>query len=215
MKHPDDELSAYLDGECRRPDVVEAHLRACPECAARLEALRTVSAAVKTLQAPDVRPEFLTRVMAHAADTPRERPARLALHPWRYLTVGLAACAALMIGVALFLSESPTPPAGLPVAAQGDAAAPFADDDALAEHLASRPDWAERLASDLEFLPSPEIDSADVPDEAVAALDDSGLLAELAEELDTPDDLDTMVSAMNDDERAAFIALLQEYQEEG
>jgi len=216
MKHPDDELSAYLDGECRRPEEVEAHLRHCPQCAERLEALRRVSSAVRLLQAPEVRPEFLTRVLAHAAEAPPARPAWHAALRWPGFAGMLTACAAVVFVATAYVMLAEPPPATPPFAAH-ESGRPFppADDDALADHLARRPDLAERLETSDQFLPPPDLEDAGVPEEAVAALDDSVRLAELADEFDAQEDLDTIVNAMNDDERAAFIALLQEYQEEG
>lgn len=68
--HIAEEISAYLDGEVE-PDGrarIEAHLRACPECVQRYQELRAVTSQVRSLRAPEVRPEFVTRVLARVRE---------------------------------------------------------------------------------------------------------------------------------------------------
>ena len=62
-------LSAYLDGELDAVarEQVEAHLAACPSCAAELASLRSVSSAVASYNFDDLRPEELAR-LHHAID---------------------------------------------------------------------------------------------------------------------------------------------------
>ena len=67
------ELSEYLDGESRDPERIARHLQSCPECARRQVELLKLSGHLKALRGPEVHPAFVTRVMAHTAETPRTR----------------------------------------------------------------------------------------------------------------------------------------------
>lgn len=88
-----EELSAYLDGEAKRPEVLAAHLQECAECARRHMDLARLSNHMKSLPACDVSPAFATRVVAHAAETERLRATF-----WRpVMPFGLAALA-LVVG---------------------------------------------------------------------------------------------------------------------
>lgn len=71
--HVVDELSAYLDGESREPERIARHLQSCPECARRHLQLLKLSGHLQALRGPEVHPAFVTRVMAHAAETPTSR----------------------------------------------------------------------------------------------------------------------------------------------
>ena len=68
------ELSEYLDGECRDPERIARHLQSCPDCARRHVELLKLSSHVQALRGPETHPGFVTRVMAHAAET---TPARI------------------------------------------------------------------------------------------------------------------------------------------
>ncbi len=52
MRHPELELSAYLDGDLQHPEheAVESHLRGCADCTALLAELRSVVARARTLE---------------------------------------------------------------------------------------------------------------------------------------------------------------------
>jgi len=74
--HPDDLLSAFLDDELEEADAlrVARHLSGCPECAAELDGLRSMRAALRDL--PDVPPppHLLAEVpVAAAADAGSQR----------------------------------------------------------------------------------------------------------------------------------------------
>lgn len=51
MNHPGELISAYLDGELSRPEIVQllAHLDGCGRCAAELQEMQTVRSAVRSL----------------------------------------------------------------------------------------------------------------------------------------------------------------------
>lgn len=100
------ELSAYLDGEARRPAEVEGHLRECPECAERLRQLRALSVGLRNMAAPDVHAAFLTRIQAEVSQV---RPARRR----RGLLFGpVVAVAAIWVAAAIWLVRpmEPAPP---------------------------------------------------------------------------------------------------------
>lgn len=194
MRHVDKELSAYLDNECRRPERIEAHLRECARCTARLDDLRTLSTALRTLRRPDVRPEFVTRVIAEA----REDKAGGARFRWAWPAATAAFCV-LVAGaavVALHANKGGT---------RGD--------EYVAQTLEQRPDFADAIENLVEAIPV-ESDPGDVPDEVVADMVCTGLFAMLADEADAPGDLDSIVENMNAAELAEFKQLLRQYEEE-
>lgn len=104
MKHLSQrELSAYLDGEARHPERIASHLAACTACEGAYQHLVRMSAALRNLPEPEVRPEFATRVMAHVREV-KPMPRRLVP---RWLPLGLAAIAiAAIVGSAWFLDSS-------------------------------------------------------------------------------------------------------------
>jgi anti-sigma factor RsiW len=201
-RHVEKELSAYLDGECRRPARVEAHLRECAPCSARLEELRGLSRAVKALPRAEVRPEFVTRVIARA-DESRERAGGLGR-----LRYALFAAACVFVATAAF------------VAFHGDKDNGSTGEERAARMLDQRLDLAIALEDylDATFPPAePDSPEAEVPDEVVADMASTGLFAMLADEVDgpeAPEDVDALVENMNAAELAEFEQLLREYQEE-
>ncbi len=91
-----DELSAFLDGEARDPARIQRLIAEDPELAARHQQFAKISEHLRTLPAPDVRPEFLTRVMAHVREQ-ESAPARPAW--WRFvLPVATLAMLAVVAG---------------------------------------------------------------------------------------------------------------------
>src|SRR5207247_3201189 len=95
--HPfaDEELSAWLDGELTpsRAARLEAHLAACPPCAARAEDLRAIVSELARLEAPQATPLLWSRVSARTA--PRRAPARIAALRRAWLPAGVGIAAAL------------------------------------------------------------------------------------------------------------------------
>ncbi len=104
--HVAEQYSAYLDG--RLPEAtrqaVEAHLHACPQCAAELDALRRLVAELRAL--PEV-PAPAALVEALRA----RRAARASARPWFLRPPALAggALAAAALAVALLLPHPPQP----------------------------------------------------------------------------------------------------------
>jgi len=109
---PEEQLSAYLDGELPEPDAraLAAHLATCPTCAAELAALRRVEQLGRHLAAPEVSDDqwratwdtIAARVAPAAA-----RPSRRGAGLWRRLRrlrlalvpVAAAALVALALGI--------------------------------------------------------------------------------------------------------------------
>ncbi|MEK7744013.1 MAG: zf-HC2 domain-containing protein, partial [Elusimicrobiota bacterium] len=75
MEHPKDSLSPYLDGALSEEERgrVDEHLRACADCAAHLEGLRSVSKLVSSLPKKPLPTGFLQRLNRRAA-APQESP---------------------------------------------------------------------------------------------------------------------------------------------
>jgi len=68
-EHVIEELSAYIDGEAKDPARIARHLQFCESCARHHMQLLKLSANLRALPPPETRPEFITRVMAHVAET--------------------------------------------------------------------------------------------------------------------------------------------------
>jgi negative regulator of sigma E activity len=101
--HPTTEvLSTYLDGElpALEATTLQAHLAACPDCAARLQALQATAAALRALERPVV-PLAVTQRLRRQLAAERERRPRpqwlQVLLPWRMLQPGLAAAALVFV----------------------------------------------------------------------------------------------------------------------
>lgn len=98
----DEELSAYLDGESVHPEKIEHLIKTNVQVAQRYLELQQLSKQVQSLPEPEVRPEFLTRVMAHVREQEEERqPAGMfsMVHWSRWVAAGFMAT--LMVSVAL------------------------------------------------------------------------------------------------------------------
>jgi hypothetical protein len=106
--HPRSHFSAFLDGEltAARAARLQAHLAGCPACAAELDGLRAVRAAVRDLpEAPAPRSFALTPEMDRDASPARALPARRPLQPLvtglRLTSAGLATALAVVVVVAV------------------------------------------------------------------------------------------------------------------
>jgi len=209
--HVMDELSAYIDGEARDPERIARHLQGCPECRRRHEELRRLSAHLKALRPPDVRPEFATRVMAKVAE---RRTARNV----RWLRLGLRAAMAgitvlIVVGVAIFLrgSQAPRGPVAPPV---GTAVVP--DEATLAAEMERRisddPD-AEALA--MEAVGGFEEGEGVSSEDLLAELSETGWLSALIGVWEEEDDLDTLIDTLSPDELGALKELIRKYEQEG
>lgn len=87
------DISAYLDGEHKRPGEVQKHLQQCADCAREHTALAKVSAHVRALPAPEVTHGFAARVLRAIEGA---APARR-ITPIRWLAPLAAACALVAI----------------------------------------------------------------------------------------------------------------------
>lgn len=122
-----DELSAYLDGEARDPDRIQRLLQEDPEAAVRHAQMAKLSQHLKALPEPEVRPEFLTRVMAHVREqevTPR-RPVWIQFG----LPVAAFAMLALVAGVIALSGNEAIAPVEDNVALVSNPMPTFADVD--------------------------------------------------------------------------------------
>ena len=92
MHLTDDQLNEYLDYETSERVLIETHLAACAECAARLTALQTLFAEIESL--PEL--ELTHSVAARFAPTPSLPPQ---LPRWLTLTATLQAALALVAAI--------------------------------------------------------------------------------------------------------------------
>ena len=108
------DLSTYLDDAADDPLAIAQHLAVCSECAHRYSTLRDLAETLHALPDPEVRPEFLTRIMAHVRETEMvpERPYWL---EWLYTAhkqkLGLiAAGGCLIVALAVIIWATPQQP---------------------------------------------------------------------------------------------------------
>ena len=101
MSHPNEMISAYLDGELTRAEASElfAHMGTCGKCVAEMEAMQRVRTAVRSLPLIELPPGLLGEA----------EPLVVPLHKNRGFLVGAAAAGvAIVIAVATMLSPSPS-----------------------------------------------------------------------------------------------------------
>lgn len=129
------ELSEYLDGECRDPGRIARHLQSCPECARRHMELLKISGHVQTLRGPETHPGFVTRVMAHAAETNVAHGGFLRLRP--RLATALCLGALVVVGAWRLQPDAPAPapPPASPTTASLQVNAAWENDAAVVEAL--------------------------------------------------------------------------------
>lgn len=94
-----EELSAFLDGECSRPEEVEAHLGSCPSCRRALSELQTCSRLVAVGTETERDPSFVARFRQRLDAVELERAER-----WRLLALRLMPLAATALIAALTLT---------------------------------------------------------------------------------------------------------------
>ena len=102
MTHPTESISAYLDGELSADERAEliAHLSSCGRCAADLEGIQRVRAAVRSLPVVEV-PDGLFGDLGDEADV-------VPLHRNKGIWMGAAAAVvALVIAVAAIFTPQP------------------------------------------------------------------------------------------------------------
>ncbi len=204
-KHVLNELSAYLDGECPAQKRVARHLERCPDCARRYKELAALSARVRRLPAPDVRPEFTARVVAsieESAPAPRRRSGRLAA------PLAIAALVLFVAVTATRFARTPSTPA--------PPAPTFPSEAVLLAELERRISDGDNAATWEAPEPSdgwPEEDIAD--DEWLDVLACADWFDTVAEVLEADADLDAVIFALGEDEALALKELLNECVEQG
>ena len=200
-----DELSAYADGESRRPQDMERLIRENPEAARYLEEYRRCSDILHKLDAPDSSEAFITRVMAHAAD---ETPARRKRLHWAWVAVPVATAALLLFTTLTFIEQqSSSQP-------NDQFAWTQLDPDDLIDLIAARLETGEELDTDdlLEFAPVEAID-ADDPD---AWTTEMLLAADTAFTSFSPEDeLYSRMAVLDEEESAELKQLVLEYAGKG
>lgn len=94
----DSMLSSYLDGELRPEErrLVEAHLKACPHCAAELAALERTAAGTRLFPFPGLSPDFTERVLDQIQS---RRPGVVLLPILAWSLAGLALASGLTLAV--------------------------------------------------------------------------------------------------------------------
>lgn len=101
MTHPNEMISAYLDGELTRAEASElsTHMGSCGKCVAEMEAMQRVRTAVRSLPLIELPPGLLGEA----------EPVVVPLRKNRGFLVGAAAAGvAIVIAVATMLSPSPS-----------------------------------------------------------------------------------------------------------
>ncbi|HEX6147806.1 MAG TPA: zf-HC2 domain-containing protein [Acidimicrobiia bacterium] len=101
MNHPGELISAYLDGELSRPEIVQllAHLDGCGRCAAELQEMQTVRSAVRSLPLLELPAALIPEADADVVPLHRNKG---------FLVGAAAAVVALVIAIAALV----TPAAG-------------------------------------------------------------------------------------------------------
>jgi len=111
LRHPEEELSALLDGELTEDEaaVVQAHVVACADCSAELAAVRLSRASVRSLPAVEPPPGFFEALLAGLADDEAaDEPARVLPLRSRRAVMGHVA-AAVAAGLLLVVSTGGRP----------------------------------------------------------------------------------------------------------
>ena len=97
-------------GEAERADV-EAHLSRCAGCRSELEAVRSVSGALRSVSVPAMEPT--TDLWAKVSARIETETARPAFRPWLRVSQAASACAAAallaIVGIGMFGPEAPAP----------------------------------------------------------------------------------------------------------
>lgn len=94
MKHPEADLSAYLDGALSPEEAtrVAAHLATCPACRAVVEDLRAVRTLIRSAPEPDPDPGALARTLRHVEGTRGRRRSE-----WGAVWIAVATAALLLL----------------------------------------------------------------------------------------------------------------------
>lgn len=201
-----EDISAYLDGESKRPERIRQHLQRCAECARRHVALSKLSTHLRALEAPEVRLGFAGRVLATIEDS---QPLRE--FTWR-IPVGVAAgaAAALMLVATLATVNAPRP---LPLTPAPIAQMEIPQDEAallfeLEQRLAQGASSETLMAGNFVEATAPAEDYAS---DLLLALADPMLIDSLAAEWSDSRDYQTELDQLDASEVDVFRQLLADY----
>jgi anti-sigma factor RsiW len=92
------------------PAEAEAHVRACPDCAGELAALRRTMSLLDEWKAPEVSPYFDSRLAARLREEAARPRGLLGWLEIRWQPAALAAALALAVGVGVYQMRVQTPP---------------------------------------------------------------------------------------------------------
>lgn len=206
-EHVKEELSAYIDGEAPDPERIARHLQTCEACARHHLQLLRLSSNVRALPRPEVRPEFVTRVMAHIEEN--QVSARRRRWVFGMPQAALAALVLVVAGAGLYIWSARAPRDSEPRVADN---AVWTDEAVIVREI----DRLIEEGADLDWLA--DMDQATVePDEATSYDDVVGLLADASlesayDDIAYPDDdLYTMIDALGEEETVILQELLLEY----
>lgn len=208
-----EELSAYIDGESKHPEHVRQEIQESDEVARKHTALTKLSAQVRALPEPSVRPGFAGRVIA-SLETPEPR----SVLGWR-LPVGasLAAAAALFAFIAINGLDDGVPPS-VRIAVSTPAASVVSsielEEEALVaeleRRLADSPDF-EMLRND-GFYEAPD-PAMTLPDDLLLALAPTDWVGTFGG-LEGSRDYEVAVASLNESEKDIFVQMLEDYARE-
>jgi len=210
-----DELSAHLDGESEHPDEIARLTQRDAEAARRYMQWAKLSSHMKAMQAPEVGPEFAARVLQEVEQAKPVRPV--------WLAFGLPALAAAVVlvlaGLAWFrhLPEQSVQPIRTGRVENATSATP---EQALLAEIERRVASGEEFVPEqhLPFLPVVEggwDEAEDLTDFVFASVASGEWPEETAQFAGSwPEELDMVVSEIDDSEGQAFRELLRAYAEE-
>lgn len=206
-----DEISAYLDGEASDPDAVARLIQKDADAARRYMELSKLSAHMKAMSASETGPDFCSRVLKAVEEI---HPPKFA---WRPVLMPAAAFAILVIAAAVAWFELAETPRGGLQTAQGQRAVKAFPEEALEARLQTLSDEYVESAIVTTGFAGFEQDAwteSEIPtDELLTTIASPDTFAEMSDELDAEDDLDSILARLNQDECEAFEMLLREYAE--
>jgi hypothetical protein len=191
-----EELSAHIDGLAEDPVALDEAMRRDPDLARRYEQMLAISRRLNALPAPDVHPAFVTRVMAHVAET---QPARRAPW-WRWAAVGCAATLiAFVAGISAWRPGEPVQIAAPALDKTNNSQAPGTPDifDSAILNMAD--------AGDIAEIDAPAIDDAPSADPAEQAV----VFAAFERAVEADLDIDAELMSLTDEEIGQLHQLLQ------
>lgn len=197
-RHVQHELSAYIDGEARCPNRIAAHLDRCDVCRREYDALVKLSASLKTLPYPDVRPEFVTRVVAHVREA-EVAPMRYA-QSWALFGVALTAVLAIMGGV--WILQTPGGGSGTGWSQRGSESQPW-------PVVVGDEEWM-----DADWAGADDMAMTEWSTESIEAVPADVWSTPLIEAWGPGEDLDSLLLGLDEEAGADFCALLWLYAQE-